>query len=950
MAITKVYTKDVLHSVGSVPISKGGTGARGRRQAAKNLGLVTEEMKRVVNGVAILDEDALVRREDLPLSFSDVANPSLVGKDVLYLDGELIIEITNFDGFSDYAIDDSLMPYANWERNGDFIKLTPNGLGVGMQTIKVNHRNFHFEVSERKPERPAVSNLDGSIVGNVVQVTTGISFMSFTFDSSQFVDESNTLTQTGVLWQLANDVNFNYIAQTSTDINTMASGWTVQNLLPATKYYLRVSHQGSNGQYSNWSYVYEFDTVSEAIVGRPSVISPINNTADVDPSGLLFESTAFNPINLPTASHVASDWEIATDAGFTNVVYSSYADAVNLLSWTPSGLMYQSIYYARVRHRSDVIGTTGTTYSEWSSAVLFTTMADNREVVQPTILSPINSEVLGSLTPTIYGTQFEAVNYSDTHLSTDWEVSLVPTFASVVWSSYNNTSSLTNVTVGVTLAYNTTYYVRVRYKGSIKISAWSETISFSSQNNPITQYVPKISEAKFTQAYTDNSSNDGGSWWSGSFEFIFDNYTAGSEVPQLVFQYDNTPDFQSPTYTSPVRNADVTGYRNGVWPTSSFYITSVDIGMGNLNTGGAYWYKAMIYNVSQGRYTPTTKVYFGTGTYLTAPPTWYPSHKYVRFKYIVNGVSTAWSTPKKIYTVGNGQVVPVEVESGNILSATANTGAWPGTGQPYSSVEIKIPSYVSSFVNSYSEISLEFYDSFTSSSPLRTVFYSTINDDPFTDSDFNTDVVYSGNLTSPNPIYPYNVIWNSGAFMKQDSNGNTYVSYQLSEAGGYRLDFIGKYVRARYRTKTSSGAWVYSNWTPRFYIASGSAPTAVVQTPSIVSPQTSIGLNQNSTPITLTASAYSSPDPLNVHIYTEWQAVMSDNGSAWYTATWQVGLGDPDYVTSGNLTQRTIGYTNQWHSYKFRCRYVGTRGVSNWSAWSVVINMSYDFGNPGQMG
>ena len=47
--------------------------------------------------------------------------------------------------------------------------------------------------------------------------------------------------------------------------------------------------------------------------------------------------------------HISTDWEIATDEDFTNIVKSSYNDTVNKLSWEvtlPSGN-----YYLRFRHK-----------------------------------------------------------------------------------------------------------------------------------------------------------------------------------------------------------------------------------------------------------------------------------------------------------------------------------------------------------------------------------------------------------------------------------------------------------------------------------------------------------------------------------------------------------------------------------------------------------------------
>ena len=79
--------------------------------------------------------------------------------------------------------------------------------------------------------------------------------------------------------------------------------------------------------------------------------------------------SAFAPLNY-SDTHESSDWQIATDAAFTNIVASSMSNVSSLTSWSPTvGLVEGTVYYSRLRYN----GTIKT--SEWSSSVQFTTIA-----------------------------------------------------------------------------------------------------------------------------------------------------------------------------------------------------------------------------------------------------------------------------------------------------------------------------------------------------------------------------------------------------------------------------------------------------------------------------------------------------------------------------------------------------------------------------------------------
>jgi hypothetical protein len=104
-------------------------------------------------------------------------------------------------------------------------------------------------------------------------------------------------------------------------------------------------------------------------IAQPSITSPTSGATDVALTPT-FTSSAFAVTNAGSDTHASSDWQVASDAGFTSIVEQSLDDATNKVSWTPSALTVETVYYVRVRH-------TGATYgdSAWSAGVSFETTA-----------------------------------------------------------------------------------------------------------------------------------------------------------------------------------------------------------------------------------------------------------------------------------------------------------------------------------------------------------------------------------------------------------------------------------------------------------------------------------------------------------------------------------------------------------------------------------------------
>jgi hypothetical protein len=135
----------------------------------------------------------------------------------------------------------------------------------------------------------------------------------------------------------------------------------------STTYYIRVRHYDILDTYSEWSSTVSFTTPSTfSFITTPSITSPTTGAIDQG-SVVSITSDAFVVTPNGADTHVSSDWQVATDSNFFNIVSQSIADTSNLTSYNVSGLSTSTTYYARVRYNGSTLT------SEYSSAISFTT-------------------------------------------------------------------------------------------------------------------------------------------------------------------------------------------------------------------------------------------------------------------------------------------------------------------------------------------------------------------------------------------------------------------------------------------------------------------------------------------------------------------------------------------------------------------------------------------------
>ena len=90
--------------------------------------------------------------------------------------------------------------------------------------------------------------------------------------------------------------------------------------------------------------------------------------------------------------HEGTDWQLATDPGFVNIVQSVTNNSVNRTSWQVTDLLPGTDYYVRCRHKGTTYG-----YGEWSPVTKLTTK---------TLFLPTNEQQILTASDKVAGDQF----------------------------------------------------------------------------------------------------------------------------------------------------------------------------------------------------------------------------------------------------------------------------------------------------------------------------------------------------------------------------------------------------------------------------------------------------------------------------------------------------------------------------------------------------------------
>lgn len=122
----------------------------------------------------------------------------------------------------------------------------------------------------------------------------------------------------------------------------------------------------------------------------------------------------------------------------------------------------------------------------YRSSTPYTPPVPDIYIQTPTNITPANEAVGVGETPTLSVDAFVCVNGTDTHTSSDWQVSTVNTFTTTVWESLTDTTNLESIEISSgLLSADVWYYWRCKYTGATyDNSSWSTATSFTTEVTP----------------------------------------------------------------------------------------------------------------------------------------------------------------------------------------------------------------------------------------------------------------------------------------------------------------------------------------------------------------------------------------------------------------------------------------------------------------------------------
>ncbi|MEL6941780.1 MAG: hypothetical protein AAFO82_03860, partial [Bacteroidota bacterium] len=201
--------------------------------------------------------------------------------------------------------------------------------------------------------------------------------------------------------QVATDASFTNVV--ASDNVTTASWMVTPELMEGTNYFWRIRYVRACGN-DPWSDPFSFTTICTDI-GSPTLNSPADGAVDVDTAPTLMWSA--------NAAADSYDVEVATDAGFTNVVASANVANPN---WTVSpALDANTTYFWRARF----VKSCGV--QPWSSPFSFTTLDDDctGDLGAPTLNSPADGATDVSTSPNLTWSANAMADSYDVEVATD---------------------------------------------------------------------------------------------------------------------------------------------------------------------------------------------------------------------------------------------------------------------------------------------------------------------------------------------------------------------------------------------------------------------------------------------------------------------------------------------------------------------------------------------------
>jgi hypothetical protein len=236
-----------------------------------------------------------------------------------------------------------------------------NGLAVYVEGVRLRNDEWQaLNATQVQLDSPLTDGTKVEFINNEEVGTVGVTSVTLTGPDLVFPGSSNTYT-------ITNYDGFSTYAVT-TDVGTVSrSNETITLDIDAAE----TADQLNLSVERNGATVVFQIAVGDQSVAQPEILSPVDGATDIG-SGPTLTTLAFLTYPNGADTHASTDWQIATDSGFTAIVYESLADTSNLESIAvPSGTLSTSTtYYVRARHNGTTLGA-----SPYSETVSFTTAA-----------------------------------------------------------------------------------------------------------------------------------------------------------------------------------------------------------------------------------------------------------------------------------------------------------------------------------------------------------------------------------------------------------------------------------------------------------------------------------------------------------------------------------------------------------------------------------------------
>jgi hypothetical protein len=231
--------------------------------------------------------------------------------------------------------------------------LTPGKGGTGVTSNSELKSSIGIVDRARRNAPNGVAGLeaDGKLSSSVIP--SDLNMETITIDGNATVNVSTTATYTIVGYS-----SFNTYTITVSAGTVNRTGATITYNAPSTAQTVTMTINGKE-------FILNVVPVT-AYITTPSVTSPINGATQQN-ADVSFTSSAFS-VSGGSDTHQGSDWQVATDTSFSNIVSSVINSTTHKTSWNVTGLILGTTYYVRVKHKGTNMG-----YSNWSNTNTFTT-------------------------------------------------------------------------------------------------------------------------------------------------------------------------------------------------------------------------------------------------------------------------------------------------------------------------------------------------------------------------------------------------------------------------------------------------------------------------------------------------------------------------------------------------------------------------------------------------